>query len=118
MSSDIAIKIEKLSKAFQVYETPRDRLKQFILPKLQRFAGQPNKKYFREFTALNNISFEVKKGETIGIVGRNGSGKSTLLQIICGILSPSQGTVTTSGRIAALLELGSEIGRASCRERV
>lgn len=107
MSSDIAIKIEKLSKAFQVYETPRDRLKQFILPKLQRFAGQANKKYFREFTALNNISFEVKKGETIGIVGRNGSGKSTLLQIICGILSPSQGTVTTSGRIAALLELGS-----------
>lgn len=107
MSYDAAIKIENLSKAFQVYETPRDRLKQFIFPKLQHLTGQPNKQYFREFPALNNISFEVKKGETIGIVGRNGSGKSTLLQLICGILSPSTGTVTTNGRIAALLELGS-----------
>lgn len=107
MSSDTAIKAEQLSKVFQVYETPRDRLKQFFLPKLQSLAGQPNKKYFKEFSAINNISFEVKKGETIGIVGRNGSGKSTLLQIICGILSPNQGRITTNGRIAALLELGS-----------
>lgn len=107
MCSDIAIKVENLSKSYQIYETPRDRLKQFFIPKLQRFIGQPSKQYFREFTALRGISFEVKKGETIGIVGRNGSGKSTLLQIICGTLSQSSGTVRTSGRIAALLELGS-----------
>lgn len=107
MSSDIAIKIENLSKAYQIYENPRDRLKQFFIPKLQRLIGRPSQQYFREFSALNNISFEVKKGETIGIVGRNGSGKSTLLQIICGTLSPSNGTVATKGRIAALLELGS-----------
>jgi lipopolysaccharide transport system ATP-binding protein len=65
------------------------------------------KRYFREFWALKDISFEVKKGETVGIVGRNGSGKSTLLQLICGILSPSSGDIYTSGHIAALLELGS-----------
>lgn len=107
MSSNIAIKVENVSKSYQIYETPRDRLKQFVIPKLQRLAQQKSKQYFKEFSALNNISFEVKKGETIGIVGRNGSGKSTLLQIICGTLSQSSGTVRTSGRIAALLELGS-----------
>ena len=67
-------------------------------------------KYFYdpiEFQVLKNISFEVKKGETVGIVGRNGSGKSTLLQMICGTLTPSCGTIRTNGRVAALLELGS-----------
>ncbi len=107
MSSDIAIKVENLSKCYQIYDTPRDRLKQFILPRLHHLTRQTSRQYFREFWALKDISFEVKKGETIGIIGRNGSGKSTLLQMICGTLSPTSGSITTHGRIAALLELGS-----------
>ncbi len=107
MSSDIAIKVENLSKCYQIYETPRDRLKQFLLPRFQRLSLQQQKQYFREFWALKDVSFEVKKGETVGIIGRNGSGKSTLLQMICGTLNPTSGHVHTNGRIAALLELGS-----------
>ncbi|MDG1581183.1 ABC transporter ATP-binding protein [Pseudomonas sp. GOM6] len=107
MSSEISIKVESLSKCYQIYDQPRDRLKQFVLPRIQRAIGQPSKQYFREFWALKDVSFEVKKGETVGIIGRNGSGKSTLLQIICGTLSPTAGGIQTHGRIAALLELGS-----------
>ncbi|WP_191832905.1 ABC transporter ATP-binding protein [Pseudomonas fluorescens] len=107
MSSEIAIKVEGLSKCYQIYNTPRDRLKQFILPTLQRNSGFKIQQYYREFWALRDISFEVKKGETVGIIGRNGGGKSTLLQLICGTLNPTGGTVQTNGRIAALLELGS-----------
>lgn len=107
MSSEIAIKVENLSKCYQIYNQPRDRLKQFILPRLQDMMGQPLQKYFREFWALKDVSFEVKKGETVGIIGRNGSGKSTLLQMICGTLNPTSGNIQTHGRIAALLELGS-----------
>ncbi|MCW0218699.1 MAG: ABC transporter ATP-binding protein, partial [Prosthecobacter sp.] len=92
---------------YQIYDQPRDRLKQFILPRLQRLVGQTPEQYFRAFWALNDITFEVKKGEAVGIVGRNGSGKSTLLQIITGTLAPTSGSVSTQGRIAALLELGS-----------
>lgn len=107
MSSDAVIRVEHLSKCYQIYEQPRDRLKQFVLPRIQRAFGMTEKGYFREFWALRDVSFEVKKGETVGIIGRNGSGKSTLLQLICGTLSPSSGTIETKGRIAALLELGS-----------
>ena len=99
MSSDIAIKVDNLSKCFQIYDKPRDRLMQML--------ARGRKQYFREFWALHNVSFEIKRGETVGIVGRNGSGKSTLLQMICGTLNPTGGTVQTFGRIAALLELGS-----------
>jgi len=106
-TDDIAIKVENLSKCYQIYAAPRERLKQFVLPRLQRLARQLPKQYFREFWALKDVSFEVKKGETVGIIGRNGSGKSTLLQMICGTLYPTNGTVETHGRIAALLELGS-----------
>ncbi|QJQ96045.1 MULTISPECIES: ABC transporter ATP-binding protein [Halomonadaceae] len=108
MSSDeTVIKVEKLDKYYQVYERPNDRLKQFIIPRVKRLLGRNAQNYFREFKALNNVSFEIKKGETVGIIGRNGSGKSTLLQIICGTLTPTHGKVETRGRIAALLELGS-----------
>lgn len=107
MSSEIAIKVENLSKCYHIYDQPRDRLKQFVLPRMQRAVGMPPKQYFREFWALKDVSFEVKKGETVGIIGRNGSGKSTLLQMICGTLYPTSGNIQTRGRIAALLELGS-----------
>lgn len=107
MSSDeIAIRVRNLSKHYLLFDRPEDRLKQSIVPRLQRLFGRPPKQYYRDFVALNDISFEVKRGETVGIIGRNGSGKSTLLQIICGTLLPSSGEVETSGRIAALLELG------------
>lgn len=105
-SDDTMIHVSQLSKRYEIYDTPRDRLKQFILPRLQRDGTVP-KQYFREFWALRDINFTVKKGETVGIIGRNGSGKSTLLQIICGTLSPTSGHIETRGRIAAMLELGS-----------
>lgn len=103
---ETAIRVSNLSKCYQIYESPRDRLKQFVAPFLQRLVGQQPKQYFREFWALKNVSFEVKKGDTFGIIGRNGSGKSTLLQMICGTLSPTGGEVRVNGRVAALLELG------------
>jgi lipopolysaccharide transport system ATP-binding protein len=105
--SDIAIKVENLSKCYHIYDAPRDRLKQFVVPPLQRVVRRTPKQYFHEFWSLKNVSFEIKKGETVGIIGRNGSGKSTLLQMICGTLNPTSGSVQTYGRIAALLELGS-----------
>ena len=107
MTTDIAIRVQNLSKCYQIYDNPGDRLKQFVAPRVKRLLGQTHTPYYREFWALKDISFEVKRGETVGIIGRNGSGKSTLLQIICGTLTPTGGTVQTNGRIAALLELGS-----------
>ncbi|HCM7862253.1 ABC transporter ATP-binding protein [Klebsiella aerogenes] len=108
MSSDnIAISIQDIKKCFYVYNNPHDRLKQFVFPKLNQVFGREPNKYYKEFWALNGISFEVNKGETVGLIGKNGSGKSTLLQIICGTLTPTSGSIETRGRIAALLELGS-----------
>lgn len=97
MSFDIPVKVESLSKCYQIYDKPHHRFYELVT----------EKKYHKQFWALKNISFEVKKGETVGVVGRNGSGKSTLLQIICGTLNPTSGSVITNGKIAALLELGS-----------
>ncbi len=104
---DIAIRVTTLSKRYEIYNTPRDRLKQFVLPRLRRMMGKSPKQYFCEFWALKDVTFEIKKGETVGIIGLNGSGKSTLLQMICGTLNPTSGSIQTHGRIAALLELGS-----------
>ena len=98
MSSDISIKVENLSKCYQIYDKPRDRLLQML--------SRGRKQYFREFWALKDVSFEIKKGETVGIIGPNGSGKSTLLQLLCGILYPTSGKIIINGKVAALLELG------------
>jgi len=119
MSSDeIVIDVKNLSKRYEIYATPRDRLKQLVLPALHnvfsRLGLRPRAKidqhspqYFREFWALHDVSFQVRRGETVGIVGLNGSGKSTLLQLICSTLTPTSGNVEVKGRVAALLELGS-----------
>jgi len=106
MSSDIAIRARDITKHYLMFERPEDRLKQMFVPRLQRLVGREPKRYFRDFAALDGISFDIRRGETVGILGRNGSGKSTLLQIICGTLHPTSGTVEVNGRIAALLELG------------
>jgi ABC-type polysaccharide/polyol phosphate transport system ATPase subunit len=108
MSSDmLAIRVDGVSKRFELFDHPRDQLKQFVLPKIRRLGGLSDRQYFREFWALRDVSLNVPKGESWGIVGLNGSGKSTLLQIIAGTLTPTMGRITTHGRIAALLELGS-----------
>ena len=107
MSSELAIKVENLSKCYQIYAKPHDRLKQSLFPHFQRLVGRQPAQYHKDFWALQDVSFEIRRGETVGIIGRNGSGKSTLLQLICGTLNPTVGTIETHGRIAALLELGS-----------
>lgn len=104
--SKAAIRVSRVSKCYQIYANPQDRLKQSISARLGRFFGG-GKTYFREFWALRDISFEVPASHTVGIIGRNGSGKSTLLQILCGTLSPTGGNVEITGRVAAMLELGS-----------
>ena len=106
-NEEVAIRVSNLSKGYEIYARPQDRLWQSIFPRLQRLVGITPKKYFSQHWALNDISFELKKGETLGIIGRNGAGKSTLLQIITGTLSPTSGVVDINGRVAALLELGS-----------
>ena len=99
MSSDTVIQVNNISKCFEMYEKPVHRLLQTLC------AGR--KKFYKAFWALKDISFEVKKGESIGIIGKNGAGKSTLLQIVTRTLQPTTGSVQVNGRVAALLELGS-----------
>ncbi|KAA0181094.1 ABC transporter ATP-binding protein [Cupriavidus gilardii] len=105
-SDDLAIHVENLGKCYQIYDRPHDRLKQSIVPRMRRLVGASPRSYAREFWALRDVSFDVRRGETVGIIGRNGSGKSTLLQMICGTVSPTTGSIRTNGRVAALLELG------------
>ena len=94
----LAIQVEDVTKIYRLYEKPIDRLKETV--------SVTHKNYHRDFYALNGISFQVKKGETVGIIGTNGSGKSTILKIITGVLTPTTGTVKVDGKISALLELG------------
>jgi lipopolysaccharide transport system ATP-binding protein len=97
-ATEYAIEVNGLGKCYQIYDKPSDRLKQMLV--------RGRKQYYKEFWALKDVSFKIKKGETVGIIGRNGSGKSTLLQMICGTLNPTGGEVKVHGRVAALLELG------------
>lgn len=96
--SDIAISVNDISKIYKLYDKPMDRLKESL--------GLTKKQKYKEHYALNHVSFQVHKGETVGIIGTNGSGKSTILKIITGVLNPSGGQVVVDGRISALLELG------------
>jgi lipopolysaccharide transport system ATP-binding protein len=97
-SSDVLIEASDLGKCYRIYDDPKHRLKQAL---------RRSKQYYREFWALQDVSFQVRRGETLGVIGRNGSGKSTLLQLLCGTLTPTRGEIRCHGRIAALLELGS-----------
>ena len=98
MSEEIAIRIDDVSKLYKLYDKPTDRLKESL--------GLSKAKKYKEHYALRNVSFDVKKGECVGIIGTNGAGKSTILKIITGVLNPTAGNVEINGRISALLELG------------
>lgn len=98
MSSEVALSLDSISKCYRLFAKPQDRLKQML------FRGR--RKYYTEFWALKDVSFEIKKGDCVGILGRNGAGKSTLLQVITGVLAPSAGSLAVEGKVAALLELG------------
>ena len=97
--SDVLIDVHNVGKYYRLYDRPRDRLLHYL------FCG--HKKFGRDFWALKDVSFQVRRGEAVGIIGRNGAGKSTLLQLITGTLTPSLGEISTRGRIAAMLQLGS-----------
>jgi lipopolysaccharide transport system ATP-binding protein len=103
LASDVAISVHGLGKCYRIYDCPKDRLKQAL------FRGR--RQYFREFWALRHVSLAIRRGETVGIMGRNGCGKSTLLQLVCGTLAPTVGQIQIDGRIAALLELGAGFNR-------
>jgi lipopolysaccharide transport system ATP-binding protein len=98
MSSDLVIRCDRVGKAFQLYMRRNDQLKQAIFGHWKQF--------YHQYWVLREVSFKVRRGETIGIVGRNGAGKTTLLQIICGITSPTVGKVQVNGRVAPILALG------------
>ena len=99
------VRVKDLGKCYHIYSQPRDRLHQMLRSPFRIFNVQP-RQYYREFWALHNVGFELKRGEILGVLGMNGSGKSTLLQLINGTLTPTHGTVEINGKVAALLELG------------
>ena len=103
---DAAISVDAVGKCYRIYARPQDRLLEAVRARLGRLSGRMRTPLFREFWALREVSLEIPRGQTVGIIGRNGAGKSTLLQIICGTLGPTSGRVATRGRVAALLELG------------
>jgi len=98
VAGDVVISVSNVSKTYKLYPSHQDRLKEALHPF--------RKRYHTEFSALHDVSFEIRKGESVGILGRNGAGKSTLLQLIAGVISPTRGSVSVNGKVAALLELG------------
>jgi lipopolysaccharide transport system ATP-binding protein len=98
MSSELAVRCRDVAKAFQLYMRREDRLRQTMFGFLRQF--------YKEHWVLHDISFEVRRGECLGIIGRNGAGKTTLLQILCGITKPTRGEVEVRGRVAPILALG------------
>src|SRR3979490_2180584 len=116
MSSDVIIKARHLAKAYKLYDSPGDWVKQQLL-------GSPpvvsSKMYYKSFWALKDITFEVERGESLGIIGRNGCGKSTLLQIVCGMTRPTKGEIWVKGRVGTVLALGAKVDQeATGRENV
>ncbi len=107
MLSEYSIIINDLSKNYSFYNKPIDRLKQIIIPSIFNIFKLKPRTYSTEINAISNLNLKIKKGETIGIIGRNGSGKSTLLKMICGVLQPSMGNIKSYGKIFPILELGS-----------
>ena len=101
MNQSTVVKVQNISKTYKLYDKPIDRVKEALNPF--------KKKYHKEFYALNDISFKLKRGEALGIIGKNGNGKSTLLKIISGVLTPTKGHVNTKGKISAILELTSNL---------
>jgi len=101
MHKNIVVKVQNISKIYKLYNKPFDRVKETFNPF--------RKKYHKDFHALDNVSFEIKRGEALGIIGRNGNGKSTLLKIIAGVLTPTKGHINTRGKISAILELTSSL---------
>ncbi len=105
--SNWAIEVNRVSKCYKIFKDPKDRLKEFFMPRVHRwfgFLGQSS--YSQQFWSLRDVSFQLSRGEVLGLIGVNGAGKSSLLQLICGVLEPSSGEVFVNGRVAALLELG------------
>jgi ABC-type polysaccharide/polyol phosphate transport system ATPase subunit len=98
VDNNIAIRVQNLTKIYHLYDKPQDRLKEALNPF--------RKSYHHDFYAMEDVSFEIKKGETVGIIGKNGAGKSTLLKMITGVLTQTSGSIDTNGKIASLLELG------------
>lgn len=107
LSDQIAIQVKSLSKTFKLFDSEVSRLKSLFMPSVRRFLRLKQKQYFQPFTALDDVSFTLKKGSSLGVIGVNGSGKSTLLQLLCGTLSATEGEIKVNGKVAALLELGS-----------
>lgn len=90
MNNDMLISVDRVSKIYKLYSSKRNRIKELVLR---------NQKFHDKFWALTDVSLTLKKGESLGLIGRNGSGKSTLLQMICGTLQPSKGSIEVNGRI-------------------
>ena len=114
MTSDILVQASGLSKAYRIWNTPGARLRSIALhcvkhmvPGTWAACSRAQSRLYQDFYALREVNLTIRRGESLGIVGRNGSGKSTLLQMIAGTLSPTAGTVFVGGKVAALLELGS-----------